>query len=139
LTGDLLNPHQRNSVAVTLRRLEEALRSAQAELSHQDEGILYRKASTLSAAQRRHLEALITSALGEIAALAESLELPVEVLDNRSAVWSKLALMWMDLYDVRAAQLRRYGQVAPGLESMLDPPLTRLIQTMEALTRALEK
>lgn len=139
MTGDLLNPHQRNSVAVTLRRLEEALRSAQAELSHQDEGILYRKASALSAAQRQNLEALIASALIEISALAERLALPVEVLDSRSAVWSKLALMWMDLHDMRAAQLRRYGQVAPGLESALDPPLTRLIQTMEALTRALEK
>jgi hypothetical protein len=139
LTDELLNPYQRSAVAVTLRRIELALRGAQAELANQDEGILYRQAGTLSVNQRQQLEELIEAALYDVAELAEKLALPVEVFDTRAALWSKLALMGMDLHDARAAQLRRYGEVAPALEDVLDPPLLRLAQTMEKLTEMLEK
>jgi hypothetical protein len=139
LTSDLLNRYQRDSVAITLRTLEMALRGAQTELAHRDEGILYRQASTLFDEQRQQFQMLIDAALHEIADLTLKLALPVEVYDSRSALLGKLVALLVDLYDERAAKLARFGKTAPGLEKVLDPPLMRLIQVMEQLTKALAK
>jgi len=137
LPEDLLNPYQRNSVAITLRMVETALREALAELGRKDEGILYRRSGTLSEEQTQQIQRVVEAALQEIESLAQSLDLPVEVHDNRAALLGKLSVLWIDLHEIRAQSLKGYGEVAPGLKAVLDPPVSRLIELVAALSSLL--
>ena len=138
MTKRLLNPYQRNSVVVTLRTAETILRSALGDLTSQDEGILYRRSARLTDNQREQVKQLAESALAEVAHLAQTLDLPVEDQNNAAALHGQLAVLWSDLHEIRAKELRRYGEVAPELEMVLTPPLMRLIQSVTKLMDTLD-
>jgi len=106
-------------------------------LTGHDEGILYRRDASLSDEESEQVRQLVEAALAEIAQLAQILNLPVEIADNRSALWGKLAILGADLYEARAEKLGRYGETAPDLEMVLNPPLLRLIQTVNQIRSVL--
>lgn len=133
MNHDLLNPYQRNSVAVRLQSAETTLREALAELTDQNKGILYRHVGTISEEQQTQVRLLIDAALDEIAYLAEALSLPVEIRNNRAAVVGKLTILSVDLYEMQSRKLVSYGEVAPGLQEVLDPPLERLLTLTDKL------
>jgi hypothetical protein len=139
MSARLLNPYQRNSVAITLRMLETSLQHAVADLKHQEQGILYRQIVTLTDSQYEQIKQAILEAAGEIARLANTFALPVEVRDSRTDLQGQLAVLWSDLQEIRAAKLRGYGAVAPGLEPVLDPSVLHLIKLVESLTGILSE
>lgn len=137
MTHDLLNRSQRISIAVTLCALEMTLRQALAEQAN-EAGILYRRNGLLPPEQQAQVHQLIEAALVEIAVLAKQLNLPVEMQNARNDLWSKLAIQWADLQDIRPEKLTRYGEVVPELDAVLTPPLQRLGDLITRLRYALE-
>jgi hypothetical protein len=137
MSDRLLNTYQRNSVSITLRTLETTLRMAMTDLNSQQQGILYRQKVTLTEPQYEQIKQTILMAMGEISHLADALSLPVEVQDNRANLQSQLAILWSDLQDMRAAKLKAYGEVAPGLEAALDPSVLRLSEFVQSLMAVL--
>ena len=133
VSQNLLNHSQRMSVATALRRVEWTLRNALREQESRDQGILYERNATLSEDQLREMQPNIEKALREIEAMAKELNLPAQVIDNRSALFGQLNVLWSDLEDSRAGALRRYGDVAPELPSVLDPHLDRVIEVVNTL------
>ncbi len=138
MPDDILNQYQRDSVANTLRTLELGLRRAVDDLATHDRGILYRRDGTLSDKQIDEMKGLVDAGLHEIEVLAQTLALPVERYDNRAALLGQLSVLWVDLHEIRADSLRRYGQVNPGLAPALDPRLERLIELVAALMNLLQ-
>jgi len=134
LTRDLLNPHQRLALAITLRHVEKTLRTILNDLVIEEQAILYRSKITLSEDKRQQVRQLVETALGLVARLAQTFELPPQVIDNTATLRGPLAILRSDLYDAHAAKLRRYGDVDPDLETELDPAIDDLIRILQAIT-----
>ncbi|MCL4875150.1 MAG: hypothetical protein KJ064_00755 [Anaerolineae bacterium] len=138
MTGSLLNPHQRLSLAITLRQVEKTLRGILNDLATEEQGILYQSRITLPEDKRLQVKLRVEKALQQIAQLAERFELPRAVYDNTATLRGPLALLRSDLHDVHARKLNRYGDVNPILEAELDPPVDNLIEILQEITRLAE-
>ena len=131
---ELLNTAQRNSLTIGLRAFEMHLRQADAWLRGEEErGILYRRNIHLPPEQRAVARAQIAAALAQIAALAERFDLAAVEDDLGAAIAAQLSVDWANLSDVRAAKLRRYGEVDPRLADLLDADVDRLAQLAMSL------
>jgi hypothetical protein len=132
-----LNPAQRNSVTIALRRMEQTLANLSHQAGQDETGILYRRRLSLSAAEQEKMRSLIASARQEIAALAERFQLEAEEEDGRHTAAAHLSYIWTMLEDIRPRKLKRYGEVDPALAESLEPGLDRLIALTVALKRLL--
>lgn len=134
MTRDLLNPHQHTALAITLRMVEKTLRSILRDLVNEEQAILYRSKITLSEDKRPQVRQLVETALEQIAGLAQTFELPPEIIDNTATLRGPLALLRSDLHDAHARKLRRFGDVNPDLEAELDPTIDDLIGLLQEIT-----
>jgi hypothetical protein len=129
LVNDILNPDQRRSVAIVLQMFEESLRLADAWLQGAEaNGILYRRKLNLPPAQRRAAQRRIAAALDQIAAIAQTLDLEPKVDDPAGLIRGKMSVCWANLIDTQSTKLKRFGEVDPRLESVLDPAVGQLAQ-----------
>lgn len=124
----MLNPAQRRSVLLTLRLLEERLNQARRWLEGEDiaDARLYRQRLDLPAERREAALTAIGEALLVLDELTQALALEAEDVDVTARIRADLSASWAELCDVRAATLRRYGEVHPALAETLDPTLERL-------------
>jgi hypothetical protein len=108
---------------------EEDLLYAQAWLLGAEiNGILYRRKLILSPEGRLAAQERINAALEQIAALAREIGLEAEVDSPANLIRSKMSVNWANLLDTQSAKLKRFGEVDPGLESVLDPAVGQLAQ-----------
>lgn len=130
-----LNPYQKNSLAVQLRHLEQALRDVRQQMAAPQDGILFKRTGVPKSV-RRKLEPLIGQMLAEIALLAERFDLENQVDDLGAVVRAEMAGAWEGLYDTLSPKLARYGDVDPALAETLDPHLQRLITLADRVIQA---
>jgi len=127
--NDLLNPDQRRSVAIVLKMFEENLRQTAAWLDGAEANrILYRRKLKPSLARRQSAQHRIAAALEQIATLAKETGLEPEVEDPAGLIRGEMSVNWANLIDTQSGKLKRFGDVDPGLESVLDPAIQRLAQ-----------
>jgi hypothetical protein len=137
---DLLNPAQKTSLRVTLRRFEENLLHAQAWLDGNEEnGVLYQRKLTLSTNRRQQSEQQIRRALDLIEKVSREFDLPYESENSASLIKAEMSISWADLLDGRASELRRCGEVHPNLSSALDPSIQSLATIALTLTRIFDQ
>ncbi len=135
MTRDLLNPHQRKALAITLRHVEKTLRGILHDLVNEEEAILYRSVITLPEDKRPQVRQLVETALQQIAVLAQMFDLPPEVIDNTAMLRGPLAMLRSDLHDMHAQKLKGFGDVDPDLAQELDPVIDDLIALLNDITR----
>lgn len=136
----LLNSSQRNSLAVVLNGFEKDLREAAVWLrSGGVSGMLYERTLALPPENRAEALALIEQALAEIGRLAAALELRPTAEDLSRRIAAMMSLNWVNLVDVRADKLRRYGAVDPALGEVLDPRVERLAELALAISALMGK
>ena len=124
---DLLNPIQKNSLRITLRRFEENLFRAQTWLDGNDEnGVLYQRKLTLPAKRRDQAEQVIKEARELIEKVSHDFDLPIESENAASLLRGEMSISWADLLDSRASELKRAGAVHPELSAALDPNIQSL-------------
>ena len=127
--NELLNPYQKNSLRVSLLMLEENLRYAQEWLNGREEtGILYYRNLKLSEETKQQAGQKIQAALELIEKLSSEFELDKEFQSAASILQGDLTVNWANLVDTKSAKLRRYGQVHPQLDDMLDPDIQNLAE-----------
>jgi len=127
--NDLLNPAQRTSVTIVLRNFEESLRQAEAWLQGAEaNGILYRRKLDLKPAQRQAAQQRVTAALEIIATLAQAIGLEQEAEDAVGLIRGEMSISWANLTDTQSRKIKRYGDINPELESILDPAIQQLAQ-----------
>jgi hypothetical protein len=132
----LMNQAQRTSVFVALRTFEQYLRQLDRWLHGLEAGgILYKYKMDLPLERRALMQQKIAAGLALVEDLAQTLQLEPEVIDLVGAVRGQMSESWANLIDSRAAKLRRYGEVDPGLSQPLDPALDRLVQIAAELSQ----
>jgi hypothetical protein len=137
--NDLLNPDQRRSVTIVLRMFEENLRQAEAWLQDAEvNGILYQRKLNLSPARRQAAQQRVAAALEQVAALAQEIGLEPEVEDPAGLIRGELSVSWANLIESQSSKLKRFGDVNPGLESVLDPAIQHLAQATLELAALFE-
>ena len=77
----------------------------------------------------------IAAGLALVEELAQTLQLEPEIIDLVGSVRGQMSESWANLIDSRAAKLRRYGEVDPGLAQPLDPALDRLVRIAAELSQ----
>jgi hypothetical protein len=70
----------------------------------------------------------VAAVLDQIAALAQEIGLEPEVEDPAGLIRGELSVSWANLIDTQSRKLKRFGDVNPGLEGVLDPAIQRLAQ-----------
>jgi hypothetical protein len=132
--SDLLNSEQFRSVEITLRMFEENLRLTSSWLDGEEEnGILYHRKLNSPAERRKSARQRINAALHQISILARILELPTENKDATGLIRARLAESWANLIDRQSGKLKRYGDVDPRAETILDPIIQRLAELAKEL------
>jgi len=130
----LLNIAQHRSLEIGLRIVETHLLQARAWLASEPElGTLQQRRVNLSPARRAAILELISVAQGEIDRLAAQFTLASVEQDFAAVFAAEMSTDWATLCDLRAAKLRRYGEVDRRLQDELDPGIQRLIELVTSL------
>ncbi|MGQ9683527.1 MAG: hypothetical protein ACUVX9_13380 [Anaerolineae bacterium] len=136
--ADLLNDAQRSSLSIALRIFEQELRRADQWLQGRlDEGVPYRGELHLDPETQAAARGAIAAALEGIVELARDLGLEQREENLRAAIATAMSLSWANLCDARSDKLRRYGEVNPQLEGVLDARIDRLAELALAIASLL--
>ena len=130
----LLNIAQHRSLEIGLRIVETHLLQARAWLASEPEpGTLQQRRVNLSPARRAAILDLISVAQGEIDRLAAQFALSAVEQDFAAVFAAEMNTDWATLCDLKAAKLRRYGEVDRRLQGELDPGIQRLMELVASL------
>ena len=134
--SELMNRAQRTSVFVTLRTFEQYLRQLDRWLQGLEaDGILYKYKMDLLPERRALMQQKIAAGLALVEELALALQLEPGIIELVGWLRGQMSESWDRQIDARAARLRRYGEVDPGLAQPLDPVLDRLVQIAADLSQ----
>jgi HEAT repeat protein len=141
--GIMLNKSQRRSLSITLRIVEESLAEMELILNTcDDNNILYERRCDIPRELKDEVLTKVSSAKDRIRIIAEKFNLEKESIEASREAYGKLPYCWKILEDAKAKKLRRYGDVATGLDKALDPDLDiviNLVLYMERLLRNIHK
>jgi len=139
LDASLLNDSQRRHLGVTLSQIQRLLHEIVSLLNTAaPPGGLVTEAQDIPEQFARRAPALVAQLDSRIAALADRFELPRREHSRYRWVRAVLGISIDHLEDTRAASLRAYGAVNPGLAGVLDPELRLLQEELRAMLTALE-
>lgn len=134
----MLSESHERAVSTALLLLEQDLFLVEALVAADQGGIVIETRTGLDARQREHMQRLIRETRAEIAALAATFSLPRHVRDGRRIISGHLSERWADLGDTRPAKLGRYGSLDSALAAVLDRPIARLTELVEAMCKEVE-
>lgn len=138
----MLNEHQRRSLSVTFRTIEQHLLILEQMLGTGDYmGILSEWVNDVSPSQRDILLAKIPQAMEQIRIVAEEFSLYKAGRQARQHLSAELSYCWEILQSVKAKRLQ-VGEVDEGFENTLDPQidiLLGLLREMQSLLRNARK
>jgi len=135
----LLNDSQRRHLGVTLSQIQRLLHEIVSLLNATaPPGGLVTDAQDIPAEFARRAPAMVAELDTRIAALADRFELPRREHSRYRWVRAVLGISIDHLEDTRAASLRAYGEVNPGLGAVLDPELRTLQEELRAMLTTLE-
>jgi len=138
-SAELLNDFQKNSLSVSLRLLEKRILLLESLLeSGEKEGALYRFRVDLNEAEIERFREKIAFIRQLVLAIMEKFRLePSE--DYFSRHLKGLSSYFITVFeDEKAAKLRRYGKVSPGLPRELDPLIEELLAHIRSLPAGAE-
>jgi hypothetical protein len=137
--ASLLNEHQRRHLGITLGQMQQLLHEIGGLLdtpAHQ-EGLVT-EANDIPGAFARLAPGALAQLDARFDALAERFELPRRERSRFRWVRAVLSISIDHLEDSRAASMRAYGEVQPGLAAALDPELGAVKEQLRALLFLLE-
>jgi hypothetical protein len=134
----MLNPYQRRRVSTTIRLLEENLFDIEARVSSEGRsGVLYTLNNNIPPAVKKALLDKIGIIRHGVRKIAGQFELEEETTWLRQRLVGELSLMGVSLEEIMARRLRGYGEIAEGLQEMLDPQLNALRAVLYEMLRLL--
>jgi|GEM_PF-624986 len=139
-SADLLNPNQRNSLASTLRVLEEILSETKLNISCSFcLDIMYEVNDDLPAAVKEESLKRIMLIREKIRAIMEEFVLERRSKRTSQDIIGKLSYAWEILEGTKARYLRGYGAVAEGLAEHLDPQINAVILLVDEILKMISK
>jgi len=139
----VLNKSQIRGLSITLRIVEESLAEIELILNKCDDvTILYERRCDIPEEVKEEVLRKVFSAKNRIRIIAERFGLEKKFIEASREAYGKLPYCWKIIEDAKAKKLRRYGDVATGMEEALDPDLNiiiTLILDIEHLLRSIQK
>lgn len=127
----MLNKAQKSSLSITFRLVEQAMKEIKDLLTQKEgNGILYSIHDDFNPKLREVLSVKIQEVRKVIREVADRFKLKHKEDRATRKAFGKLPYLWEILTDARAQRLRRYGEIADGLEDELDPHIKALIAIM---------
>ena len=139
----MLNKSQIRSLSITLRIVENIFEEIKLILNKCDDiNILYERKCDIPEDVKEEVLRKIFFAKDRIRIIAGKFNLEKESIEASREASGKLPYCWEILEESKAKKLKRYGDVATGIEESLDPDLNiiiTLILDIEHILRTIHK
>jgi hypothetical protein len=135
-----LSGGQRRTIATTPTILDEAL--CEFELwakGREVRSVLYSETNSLSQEKRRAVRCEIAVVRDLLRELRENLRLDGKVQSAEDTVWSRCAVLQVDLIELESRHLKRYGKPPPEFTVYFDPKVAQLIGHLENIRNVIKK
>ena len=131
---ELLNENQRRALSARLAMLDRFFSDVEQLLTgHAPRGEMFEVIDDLTDDQKKTALSLLNEGRREIHASRDQFQLEVKREYVHRMMAGHLSIFWTILEDCRAAKLKGFGEVSPGLTAKLDPKIESLIRIVNAL------
>jgi len=138
--SESLNEYQRRGLSATFRTLEEMMQEIETVINSDGyKGSLLEIDNDSSPQAREEILKRIRLIRGEISRLSKQFSLEMKQMKSSRQMLSNLSYCWEILEGSKAKKLRGYGEVAEGLEQVLDPHINTIVDLIAEMENILRK
>ena len=138
--SESLNEYQRRGLSATFRTLEEMMHEIETMINGDGyKGSLLEIDNDSSPQAREEILKRIRLIRGEISRLSKQFSLEMKQMKSSRQMLSNLSYCWEILEGSKAKKLRGYGEVAEGLEQVLDPHINTIVDLIAEMENILRK
>ena len=138
--SESLNEYQRRGLSATFRTLEEMMHEIETMINGDGyKGSLLEIDNDSSPQAREEILKRIRLIRGEISRLSKQFSLEMKQMKSSRQMLSNLSYCWEILEGSKAKKLRGYGEVAEGLEEVLDPQINTIIDIITDIENILKR
>jgi len=136
----MLNEPQRRGLSSTFRILEEMLLEIETMINSDGfEGNLMVIENDVSPEAREKILMIIELVREKLKSLSKQLALEIKQTKMSSQILADLSYCWEILEGSKAKKLRGYGEVAEGLEKVLDPQINIVIDLVTEMEKLIKR
>ena len=138
--SESLNEYQRRGLSATFRTLEEMMHEIETMINGDGyKGSLLEIDNDSSPQAREEILKRIRLIRGEISRLSKQFSLEMKQMKSSRQMLSNLSYCWEILEGSKAKKLRGYGEVAEGLEEVLDPQINTILDLITEMENILKR
>ena len=136
----LLNEYQRRGLTATFRILEEMMHEIETMINSDGfEGNLIVIDNNISSQAKEEILKRIHLVREKVSRLSEQFALEMKQTKSSSQILADLSYCWEILEGSKAKKLKGYGEVAEGLEKVLDPQINTIIDIITEMENILKR
>jgi len=136
----ILNEPQRRGLSATFRILEEMMHEIETMItSDRFKGNLIEIDNDVSPGAREESVKRIKLVREKVSRLSKQFSLEMKQTKSSSQILADLSYCWEILEGSKAKKLRGYGEVAEGLEEVLDPQINTIIDLITEMENILKR
>ena len=138
--SESLNEYQRRGLSATFRTLEEMMQEIETVINSDGyKGSLLEIDNDSSPQAREEILKRIQLIREKIARLSKQFFLEMKQMKSSRQILSDLSYCWEILEGSKAKKLRGYGEVAEGLEEVLDPQINTIVDLITEMENILRR
>jgi len=138
--SESLNEYQRRGLSATFRTLEEMMQEIETVINSDGyKGSLLEIDNDSSPQAREEILKRIQLIREKIARLSKQFFLEMKQMKSSRQILSDLSYCWEILEGSKAKKLRGYGEVAEGLEEVLDPQINTILDLITEMENILKR
>jgi hypothetical protein len=138
--SESLNEYQRRGLSATFRTLEEMMHEIETMINSDGfEGNLIVIDNDISLQAREEILKRIRLIREKISRLSKQFSLEMKQMKSSRQMLSDLSYCWEILAGSKAKKLRGYGEVAEGLEEVLDPQINTIVDLIIEMENILKR
>jgi hypothetical protein len=138
--SESLNEYQRRGLSATFRTLEEMMQEIETVINSDGyKGSLLEIDNDSSPQAREEILKRIQLIREKIGRLSKQFSLEMKQMKSSRQMLSDLSYCWEILEGSKAKKLRGYGEVAEGLEEVLDPQINIIVELITEMENILKR
>ena len=138
--ASMLNENQRRGLSSTFRIIEEIMFEIETMINSAGfEGNLIVIENDVSPQAREKILKIIELVREKSSSLSKQLALEMKQMKSSSQILADLSYCWETLEGSKVKQLKGYGEVAEGLEEVLDPQINTIIGLINEIEDAVRR
>ena len=135
-----LNEYQRRGLSATFRTLEEMMHEIETMINGDGyKGSLLEIDNDISPQAREEILKRIGLIREKISHLSKQFSLEMKQMNSSRQILSDLSYCWDILEGSKAKKLKGYGEVAEGLEEVLDPQINIIVELITEMENILKR